>query len=681
MFFFYEPIYSYKVLDFLRSLALIDPLSIQRTFLLFEASFCLFVSLFTALLVINDKKNYKNQIVMGGNFFAAILLFSDFLTYVYDGVPGKTAFVMIRVANFVLFLTTFLIVITITMYVAVQLFGTAGLKAKIPGQKRFRTVYWIAVFCIIVLGVSQFTDLLYYFDENNAYHRNPFFFVTMGLVGICLLLNISVLIENRKRVDLVTFLSMLAYILIPGIATIIQSIFYGYSFVNISIGFVLIIMFIENSYSQSQEVLRISKLEVRTGLLNEHGCIGELMELREKGKICNYCAVYFDISKFSYFNRKYGMIAGDMILKNYSAKLREMLKPDEFLAREGSDHFIAVIKKENLEKLLDFLKETEVSITYGIGEGKSVVVKVSSVAGVFEINEEYMKAEDILSNAYTALLYAKTVSKKSVDYMSDELKEKLENERKLKGTLFEALEKGEFQVYYQPKIDINKNTLCGGEALVRWLHDDNVIPPEEFIPVMEKNDSVCALDFYVLRHVCEDIKEWQKEGLEIPTISVNLSRRNLSNENLAKDIDNIVKAYGISKDLIEIEITETNDEFPTRVLREFVSALHELGYKVAVDDFGCGAASLSLLRETDFDTLKIDKGFIHSAFDKNLTILTHIVNLAKAIDMKIVAEGVETQKQKEILSDLGVNIVQGYFYDRPLPKDEMVSRMTNRMYN
>ena len=375
------------------------------------------------------------------------------------------------------------------------------------------------------------------------------------------------------------------------------------------------------------------------------------------------------------------MIAGDMLLKNYSAKLSEMLKADEFLAREGSDHFIAVIKKENLEELLEFLKETEVSITYGIGEEKSVVVKVSSVAGVFEINEEYMKAEDILSNAYTALLYAKTVSKKSVDYMSDELKERLENERKLKGTLYEALEKEEFQVYYQPKIDINSNTLCGGEALVRWLHEDNIIPPEEFIPVMEKNDSVCALDFYVLRHVCEDIKEWQKEGLDIPTISVNLSRRNLSNNNLAKDIDNIVKAFGISKDLIEIEITETNDEFPTRVLREFVSSLHELGYKVAVDDFGCGAASLSLLRETDFDTLKIDKGFIHSAFDKNLTILTHIVNLAKAIDMKIVAEGVETQKQKEILSDLGVNIVQGYFYDRPLPKDEMVSRMTNRMYN
>ena len=503
----------------------------------------------------------------------------------------------------------------------------------------------------------------------------------MGLVGICLLLNISVLVENRKKVDLVTFLSMLAYILIPGTATIFQSIFYGYSFVNISIGFVLIIMFIQNSYSQSQEVLRISKLEVRTGLLNEHGCIGELELLRSKGKICNYDAVYFDISKFSYFNRKYGMIAGDILLKKYSEKLRGMLKPDEFLAREGSDHFIVVVKKENLEEVLDFLKETEVDITFGPGDEKSIVVKVSSVAGVYEINEEYMKPEDILSNAYTALLYAKTVSKKSVDYMSDELKEKLENERKLKGTLFEALEKEEFQVYYQPKIDINSNTICGGEALVRWLHEDNIIPPEEFIPIMEKNDSVCTLDFYVLRKVCEDIKEWQKEGIEIPTISVNLSRRNLSNANLAKDIDNVVKAFGISKDLIEIEITETSDEFPSSVLKEFVSALHELGYKVAVDDFGCGAASLSLLRETDFDTLKIDKGFIHSAFDKNLTILTHIVNLAKAIDMKIVAEGVETQKQKEILSDLGVNIVQGYFYDRPLPKEEMLNRITGKVYN
>ena len=181
---------------------------------------------------------------MFGNFFAGLLLFSDFFTYVYDGVEGRTAFVMIRVANFVLFFTTFLIVITITMYVAVQLFGTAGIKVKIPGQKRFRAVYWIAVFCMIVLIVSQFTDILYYFDESNAYHRNPFFFVTMGLIGICLLLNISVLIENRKKTDLVTFLSMLAYIIIPGIATIIQSIFYGYSFVNISIGFVLIIMFI-----------------------------------------------------------------------------------------------------------------------------------------------------------------------------------------------------------------------------------------------------------------------------------------------------------------------------------------------------------------------------------------------------------------------------------------------------
>ena len=320
-------------------------------------------------------------------------------------------------------------------------------------------------------------------------------------------------------------------------------------------------------------------------------------------------------------------------------------------------------------------------ITYGPGEGKSIVVKVSSVAGVYEINEEYMKAEDILSNAYTALLYAKTVSKKSVDYMSEELKEKLENERKLKGILFEGLEKEEFQVYYQPKIDMQSNTLCGGEALVRWMHDDNVIAPEEFIPIMEKNDSVCTLDFYVLRKVCEDIKEWQKEGLDIPTISVNLSRRNLSNTHLAKDIDNVVKAYGISKDLIEIEITETSDEFPASVLKEFVSSLHELGYKVAVDDFGCGAASLSLLRETDFDTLKIDKGFIHSAFDKNLTILTHIVNLAKAIDMKIVAEGVETQKQKEILMGLGVNVVQGYFYDRPLPKEEMSSRITGKVYN
>ena len=461
---------------------------------------------------------------------------------------------------------------------------------------------------------------------------------------------------------------------------VFQVLIEGISFINIAIGFSFVLMFIENSLSKSRELYRISKLEVRTGLYNEHGCIDKLNELRDDGKSTDYAAVFFDISKFSDINRKYGMKAGDKVLKIYSDSIKENLKKDEFLGRQGSDHFIAVVRKENLSALLTMLEETEVEFTYGLFDENSADIFVSSVAGVYEITDDDIKGEDILANAYTALLYAKTVSKLPVDYMTQELRKKLDDERLYGSILYEGIGKHEFSAFYQPKVNIETNELCGAEALARWIHEGEIIPPGKFIPLMEKNDTVCALDFYILSKVCTDIAGWIEEGLDIPVISVNFSRRNLTNKNLAKDIDKVVRSHNVPKDLIEIEITETNDEFPISVLKEFVDSLHELGYKVSVDDFGCGAASLSLLRAADFDTLKIDKSFIDNAFEKDLTILSHIVNMAKAINMKIVAEGVENKWQEETLQVLGVGVVQGFLFDQAVPKEEMVKRIHHKEY-
>ena len=658
-----------------------ESMSIQKAFLLFEGSFCLLVSLFLALHIITaDRKNLSNKIIMICNFLAGILLYSDFFAYHFSGDLRTEGLVGTRTSNFVVFLATALILLAYSMYVSVQLFGSAGVKYRVPGRRRIRIVYSISVISLVILILSQFTGLLYWFDSSNKYHRGILFLPDVVLFGIAIFLILTVLIQYRNKIDRLKFFALLSYVVFPVIGTILQVNFYGFSFINIMIGFSLLIMFIENSVSQSKEILRVSKLEVRTGLLNEHGCIEELYKLRKKARLSDYTAVYFDICKFSEINRKYGMKAGDLVLKSYAQKIEEKLEEGEILARQGSDHFISVVKKENLDKVLDILKGTQIEFVYGPKDEKTGSENVKAIAGVYEIDSEKIKGEDILANSYTALLYAKTISKKPVDYMTAELRKKIDNERLYGTLLIEGLEKEEFFPYYQPKVNIHTNELCGAEALARWYHEGKIVTPGQFIPIMEKNDSVCALDFYILKHVCSDIEEWIAEGLEIPTISVNFSRRNLVNKSLAEDIDKAVSAFDIPKNLIEIEITETNDEFPLSVLKDFVSELHELGFKVAVDDFGCGAASLSLLREADFDTLKIDKSFIDNAFEKDITILTHIVNLAKAIDMKIVAEGVENEWQEETLHNLGVGIVQGFFFDKAVPKEEIVKRLRKKGY-
>jgi EAL domain-containing protein (putative c-di-GMP-specific phosphodiesterase class I) len=165
-----------------------------------------------------------------------------------------------------------------------------------------------------------------------------------------------------------------------------------------------------------------------------------------------------------------------------------------------------------------------------------------------------------------------------------------------------------------------------------------------------------------------------------PTISVNFSRRNLSNAHLAADIDEVVQQYHVPKKMIEIEITETIDEFPISVLKGFVDDLHKLGYKVAVDDFGSGSSSLSLLREVTFDTLKIDKGFVDKSYAKDLAILSYMIKLAKAIGAETLAEGVEQREQVDTLLSLGCEIIQGYYFDRPLSKDVFERRIINRRY-
>ncbi len=260
-------------------------------------------------------------------------------------------------------------------------------------------------------------------------------------------------------------------------------------------------------------------------------------------------------------------------------------------------------------------------------------------------------------------------------WLTQELIDAIAERKKLESDIQAGLKNGEFRPYYQPKVNARTGKLCGAEALSRWHHNGEVIYPDGYISVMEANDAVCQMDFCILASVCEDISEWLRSGISVPKVSVNFSRRNLTDPKLAAHIDEVVTLAGIPKNLIEIEVTESSDEFTIGVLGRFVESLHKLGYKVSIDDFGNASSSLTLLREVPFDTLKIDKGFVDHDNAKDITILTYIIKMAHDIHLDIVAEGVEQKAQIDILSSLGVDVIQGFYFDRPLSKEAMTERL------
>ena len=207
------------------------------------------------------------------------------------------------------------------------------------------------------------------------------------------------------------------------------------------------------------------------------------------------------------------------------------------------------------------------------------------------------------------------------------------------------------------------------------MHDGKMIPPGRFIPVMEKDGSICQLDFYMLERLCETMKGWLEQGIQPPKVSINFSRKNLGNPALAEQIYQTIRKFNLPMHLIEIEITETVDEFPFSYLKEVVDELHGYGISVAIDDFGTGSSSIQLLCDMNFDVLKIDKSCIDTMTETRMERLGYIIAMAKLFHAKIVAEGVEQQEQLAILQKMGCDEIQGYLFDRPLPREEFENRM------
>ena len=256
---------------------------------------------------------------------------------------------------------------------------------------------------------------------------------------------------------------------------------------------------------------------------------------------------------------------------------------------------------------------------------------------------------------------------------NESLRDKLLREKAIPDAMQKALDQGQFSVFYQPKYSLTEECLAGAEALVRWIHPEwGMISPGEFIPLFEKNGFIPKLDQYVWEQVCAQLQRWRKTGRPVLPVSVNISRADMYQADVAQVLSGLTARYGIEPGLLHLEITESAYAENTRTITATVGKLRAMGFVVEMDDFGSGYSSLNMLSQMKLDMLKLDRSFIVSETSKSteLSILNDVISMAHRMRLRVVAEGVESRNQLERLRAVGCDYVQGFYFAKPMPAGE-----------
>jgi EAL domain-containing protein (putative c-di-GMP-specific phosphodiesterase class I) len=371
------------------------------------------------------------------------------------------------------------------------------------------------------------------------------------------------------------------------------------------------------------------------------------------------------------------------IMKKYIQQLEEAAGEDGIVSRLGGDNFVLLFRKKNLDQVTRLLEGSPVRF----GDAEDGRVMISAHAGMLVIPEDYYYHDfgDLMDRIINAYNVSKSGARGDIIFSNEKMIEQKDHAMRIKQVFPVALQNEEILVFYQPKISVSTNTIVGAEALSRWYHNGKLVMPMDFIPVLEQSMDICKLDFYVLDHVCRDIRRWLDEGKPAVRISINLSRRHLIDLDLLDRILSIVDRHRVPHHFIEFELTETTTDVEFKDLKRIVTGLQEAGIYTSVDDFGIGYSSLNLIKEIPWNILKVDKNFLplneQATQNKQNIMFHHVVNMAKEIGLTCVAEGVETSDQVDILRKNSCDIAQGFYYDKPLPVREFEKRLEQHVYS
>lgn len=380
-----------------------------------------------------------------------------------------------------------------------------------------------------------------------------------------------------------------------------------------------------------------------------------------------YDIICSDIENFKLINDVFGVAAGDQLLRNVAELFKGLVENRGICGRLNADQFVALLDYEG-----DYEDEVFIQANAKINSPtniKNVVMKW----GIYHIEDRSISVEQMCDRALLAARGIKGQYGKYFSTYDDTLRSRLLKEQAITDCMESALADGQFEIYIQPKYRISDNRLSGAEALIRWKHPEwGFQSPAQFIPVFEKNGFITNLDLFVWDQACAALREWDDKGYPAISLSVNVSRADIYNTDLANILLNAIHKYDLKPEKLHLEITESAYTEDPKQIIDTVGSLRELGFAIEMDDFGSGYSSLNMLNQMSLDILKLDLKFIQSETAKPVKegILHFIMDLARWMDLKVVAEGVETKEQLDRLKEAGCDYAQGYYFAKPMPKSE-----------
>jgi diguanylate cyclase (GGDEF)-like protein/PAS domain S-box-containing protein len=424
-----------------------------------------------------------------------------------------------------------------------------------------------------------------------------------------------------------------------------------------------------------EKITQLAYYDHDTGLLNKMRFTEKLEELlsRAKKKKRKLAILFIDIDRFKIINDSLGHYAGDLILKELAERIQEVLPSGSLLGRFSGDKFsLAITKQVAIEEVM----KTGTQILQNIAKPilmNNQEVFVSASIGVSWYPDDGLDEHTLLKNADIAVNRSKNNGGNQITFFSNEMNDEAMKRLKMESYLRKALKKNEFFLCYQPLIDLHTGEIYGSEALIRWNHPKlGHVSPAEFIPLAEETGLIEEIGDWVLRTACKQNKQWHDMGLGKLSVSVNVSAHQFQQKNFLAKVKKALEESGLPPEYLILELTESamlrNIDYSISVMK----SLQELGVKVSIDDFGTGYSSLSYLRNLPINTLKIDRSFIDKMDieTSDIAIVRAIITMSHGLQVKVVAEGVETKEQIELLRELNCHYAQGYYIHKPLLTEE-----------
>ena len=402
-----------------------------------------------------------------------------------------------------------------------------------------------------------------------------------------------------------------------------------------------------------------------------------ILESNEKEK---FYAIALDVDKFKVINDMYGYDHGDKVIAYIGHVCKEWLATGDYITRLSADNFMIFKKTNDIHDVYEYLNRIFERVSKDIAQ-RDAHFRLILKAGIYRIHKEDCILSHVLDKASLAKNNMKKSHESSYNEYSEEMRQRNIEDKIVENDMEEALNSRQFKIYLQPQIDLLTKKIVSAEALVRWFHPEKgMIPPFQFIPVFENNGFITRLDLYVWEEAIKTIAEWKKQSKIAVPIAINLSRIDIEREGIIEALCDLMRKYNLDSEWIKTELTESIYLEDEKTILEQMGKLKKFGFKIAVDDFGSGYSSLHLLKSMPVDILKIDKSFLDISPDmqyREEILIRDVVEMGKNLGLQIIMEGVETVEQSDFLEAIGCDVVQGYYYGKPMPVEEFEEALRN----